>query len=144
MSLEFLAKGFEAYGKRIPADEIEEAVNRLDGIVGWLVLYGHESLSGHANIQSIINQAVKMVGAEDSKIIAKSKHYRFILKALSAGERKWKNIYDFVELNEGHVSESVFNDSLTYLRKYGMVIKNAQDETYYIPDPITIEYARKL
>ena len=148
LSLEFLAKGFEAYNKKIPSDEIEEAVNRLDGIVGWLVLYGHEALTsktGHAtNIRSIINQAVKMVGAEASKIIAKSKHYRFILKALSVGDRKWKDIYDFVELNEGHVSESVFNDSLTYLTKYGMLVKNAKDETYSIPDPVTVEYAKKL
>lgn len=54
------------------------------------------------------------------------------------------NIYDFVELNEGHVSESVFNDSLTYLTKYGLVIKNANSDTYAIPDPITAEYAKKL
>ncbi len=147
LSLEFLTKGFEAYGKKITENDIEQVVNKLDGIVGWLVLYGYEAVSskvGRPDLQTIINQAIKMVEAETSKIIARSKHYRFILKALSTDDRKWKNIYDFVRLNEGHVSESTFNDSLTYLTKYGMVIKNTQDETYAIPDPITVEYAKNL
>lgn len=152
LSLEFLTNGFKAYNKKIPSTDLEQAVSKLDGIVGWLVLYGHEAISsgkrGHASspqsLQSIVNQAVKMVEAESSKIIMKSKHYRYILKALIGGEMRWKNIYDFVELNEGHVSESVFNDSLTYLTKYGMVIKNKETDTYVIPDPITVEYAKKL
>ena len=147
LSLQFLEKGFEAYKKRVPVNVIEEVVNRLDGIVGWLVLYGHEAVSrkeGSPSIQTIVNQAIKIVEVETSKIIAKSKHYRYILKALSSGAKRWKNIYDFVELNEGHVSESVFNDSLTYLTKYGTVTKNIADGTYSIPDPIITEFSKKL
>jgi AAA+ ATPase superfamily predicted ATPase len=145
-SLEFLKKGFEAYKKKISSTQLEEVVSRLDGIVGWLVLYGHEAISGRKppSLQSIVNQAVKMVERESSKIISKSKHYRYILKALAGGEMRWKNIYEFVELNEGHLSESPFNDSLTYLTKYGLVAKNTETDAYYIPDPITVEYAKRL
>ncbi|MFI5420350.1 MAG: ATP-binding protein [Nitrososphaerales archaeon] len=148
LSLEFLKKGFEAYKKKIPESELEDAVNKLDGIVGWLVLYGHEALSSRTTdsppIQSIVNQAIKIVESETSKILVRSKHYRFILKALASGPMKWKNIYDFVQLNEGHVSESVFNDSLTQLAKYGIVVKNTSEDTYAIPDPIMAEFAKKL
>jgi AAA+ ATPase superfamily predicted ATPase len=149
-SLEFLERGFEAYKKRVPASELEEAVNKLDGIVGWLVLYGHDMVSNRRNgsstknLQSIINQAVKMVEAETSKILAKSKHYRFILKALSSGPRKWTSILEFLELNGGHVSPSVFNDSLVYLVRYGLVVKNEKEDLYEIPDPITAQFAKKL
>ena len=148
LSFEFLSRGFKLHKKKIADSEIEEAVRRLDGIVGWLVLYGHETVSNGKrranNIENIVNQAVKIVESETSKIIARSKHYRFILRALSAGALTWKNIYDYVERSEAHVSESVFNDSLTYLMKYSIVAKNAAENTYTIPDPIIVEYAKKL
>ncbi|HKW04016.1 MAG TPA: hypothetical protein VJN71_01835 [Nitrososphaerales archaeon] len=57
--------------------------------------------------------------------------------------RRWKGIYDFVILNDGHVSESTFNDSLSYL-KYGMVGKNREDDMYEILDPMISEYVKKL
>jgi AAA+ ATPase superfamily predicted ATPase len=148
LSLEFLTRGFEAYKKKVQSADLEQALNKLDGIVGWLVLYGHEVVNARKppSLQGIVDQAVKMVEAESSKIIAKSKHYRYILKALaeSGSEMRWKNIYDFVELKEGHVSENAFNDALMYLTKYGIVKKNLQTDAYAISDPIIVEYARKL
>lgn len=150
LSIRFFQEGFAAYRKRIPESTIEQAVDKLDGIVGWLVLYGHDvvstnSHSGRApDIDEVVSQATKVVQSETSKILARSRHYKYILKALSAGPLRWRGIYDFVEVNEGHVSASVFTDSLTYLLKYGLVAKDRQENVYKIPDPIMAEFARTL
>ena len=40
-SLEFLQKGFKEYGRRIDESALREIVSNLDGIPGWLTLYGN-------------------------------------------------------------------------------------------------------
>ncbi len=41
LSIQFLITGFRQYGVEVSMGEILEAVNRLDGIVGWLTYYGN-------------------------------------------------------------------------------------------------------
>jgi len=43
-SRDFLIKGFEQVGLAPPEELIEDAVEKLDGIVGWLVLFGRRAL----------------------------------------------------------------------------------------------------
>ncbi|MEM0313817.1 MAG: ATP-binding protein, partial [Candidatus Bathyarchaeia archaeon] len=40
---EFLRKGFQEYREPIKEAEINEAVEKLDGIPGWLTLYGNNA-----------------------------------------------------------------------------------------------------
>ncbi|CUX77151.1 hypothetical protein [Thermococcus chitonophagus] len=40
-SYDSLRKGFEELNLEVPEEEIREAVEELDGIVGWLTLYGY-------------------------------------------------------------------------------------------------------
>ena len=39
-SIEFLTKGFEQLGIKPQMDVIEEAVNRLNGVIGWITYFG--------------------------------------------------------------------------------------------------------
>ncbi len=40
-SREFLKRGFNELGMNIANHEIDEVINKLDGIPGWLTLYGY-------------------------------------------------------------------------------------------------------
>ena len=39
-SMQYLSEGFAEVGMSVPDEEIEEAIEVLDGIVGWLREYG--------------------------------------------------------------------------------------------------------
>lgn len=137
-SLEFLQKGFEACGKK-PIN-IEETVEKLDGIVGWLVYYGYMCLNQEANLAQAVDSAVNLELEELSKL--RGKYYRLILKAVTVGANSWSEIYRYVKANSVALSDASFNEALTRLVKYSLLEK--KDDTYVIPDPITAEAARRF
>ncbi len=137
-SLEFLRRGFEACGAE-PLN-IEEAVQRLDGIVGWLVYYGYMCLNEDADLARVVDSAVNLELKELSKL--RGKYYRLILKAVTLGANTWSEIYRYVKANTEVLSDASFNEALGRLVKYSVLEK--KDEEYMIPDPITNEAARRL
>lgn len=137
-SLEFLRRGFKACGKE-PVN-IEEAVQRLDGIVGWLVYYGYMCLNEDANLARVVDSAVNLELEELSKL--KGKYYRLILKAVTLGANTWSEIYRYVKANSVALSDASFNEALGRLIKYSILEKKG--EGYMIPDPITNEAAKRL
>lgn len=137
-SLEFLRRGFKACGKE-PVN-IEEAVQRLDGIVGWLVYYGYMCLIEDANLARVVDSAVNLELEELSKL--KGKYYRLILKAVTLGANTWSEFYRYVKANSVALSDASFNEALGRLIKYSILEKKGEE--YMIPDPITNEAAKRL
>lgn len=89
-SVNFLVEGFKQIGIKPNKDEIEGAVNVLDGLVGYLVLYGH-TVRQKRNFKEALEETLKiaeqLIAQELDELFAKSENYRLVLKAVAY---KWK------------------------------------------------------
>ncbi|WP_456365930.1 AAA family ATPase [Thermococcus sp.] len=145
-SMDFLTRGFEEAGIEPGEEEIEEAVERLDGIVGWLTMYGY--LRGvrklpHAHaMDELFNMAEKLIREELSSLIQNSRRYGVILKAVAMGNVRWSTIKEYVEFKMGPINDAKFSILLKNLLKYGYLEKRGNE--YAIPDPVVKEVVRNL
>ncbi|WP_297505143.1 ATP-binding protein, partial [Thermococcus sp.] len=80
-SLDFLRKGFEQASVDAPDDVLEKAIDKLDGIVGWLVKFGVISLR-----EGVREEVVSKVLEEASKL-ALTELERFLEKRPLARKR---------------------------------------------------------
>ena len=145
-SLSFLRAGFKEAGKRAKRSELEDAVEKLDGIVGWLSLYGYlrvsQSLTHKEALDEVFKEANKAIGSEMLKLFAYSPRYRVILKSIALGYERWSEIKDYVTLKLGYINDSNFSNLLENLVKYGYVEK--KNGRYKIADPVLAKVFREL
>ncbi len=147
-ALGFLEAGFRQLGLQVEGSELGEAVDRLDGIVGWLTLYGYkrgvEKMPHREALQKVFEEGSRMVLAELSRVIEHSKaRYTAILKAVAQGATRWKDIKIHVEARTGtSIDNRRFTDLLKTLIKYGYLAK--QNDEYTIPDPIVRHALKRL
>ncbi|AEC52518.1 hypothetical protein PNA2_1603 [Pyrococcus sp. NA2] len=146
LSAEFLRKGFEEVGANINEREIEDAIRELDGIVGWLALYGYVRVTkklGHKEaIGEVLKEAKSLVKSELAKLFAYSPRYKVILKAISLGYSRWRDIKDYLTLKLGYINDSNFSSLLENLVKSGYVEK--RNGRYRISDPVLEKIFREL
>jgi hypothetical protein len=140
----FLSKGFEELGKKIDKSEVALAVDRVDGIVGWLTYYGYYRGvrgMGHKDaLEKVFDEGSKIAIKEIDALVAKSrKRYLSVLARIAEGKSAWAEIKRAVVANSGAISDTRLNALLQSLIKFG-VIEKTQGDTYIIIDPI-ISYA---
>ncbi len=139
-SREFLEKGFDELAMNIPVYEIDEVINKLDGIPGWLTLYGYyrgvQKLDHRKALEKVFEIGSKLVMEELEKIIAPSRRrYLAILEAIIHGATRWTQIKTYVEYRtRSHIADKNFTELLKKLVKYGVIEK--QEEQYKITDPL--------
>jgi len=137
-SVDFLESGFAEIGMDVPREEIEGAVDELDGIVGWLTLYGYNRYLGlpHGTaLKSLKEDARRLILAEFSKLTSLSHRYELAMRAVANGKRRWKEIKETVELLEGkRIDDKNFSNVLNNLVRYGYLEKTVNG--YLIPDPL--------
>jgi AAA+ ATPase superfamily predicted ATPase len=139
-SLEFLEKGFEEVGVRVPREVLDQAVRELDGIPGWLTFFGSSYLAGKRDLDAIKRAAIQLA-LEELKNLVKERSPRFptVLKGIAEGRRSWTEIKRFVEEREGRtVSSSVLQNVLEALEKMSLV------KDYAFLDPIYEEASKLL
>lgn len=140
LSIKFLRKGFEE-NKLTPEDEIiNEAVERLDGIPGWLTLYGNNiavrKLPHRKALEETISEGIKIVKDELGHFLEgrDKQAYLAALKATATSAR-WSEIKGAVEI----VKASAVNDATIYRiienLKAAMLIEE-KDKTYRTNDPM--------
>jgi Predicted ATPase (AAA+ superfamily) len=127
-SMEFLKRGFAEAGINVPEPELKEIISELDGIPGWLTLYGYYrtviNLNHKETLNSIIEEGSAIVLSELRKIIENSwARYVVILKAIASGLKRWKDIKAYVELRIGSIPDNRFDGLLEKMVKYGYVKK---------------------
>lgn len=147
-SIGFLRKGFTEANMNIEEGEIEDAVNKYDGIVGWLSLYGYYRVTygiGHKEAVSKVEaEAEELVAKELEELIKYSpKRYIAILWAITLGLKTWSTIKHFAEGVVGTIPDNRFDNLLRNLVKYGFVEKTENLE-YKITDPLTTKAIEKL
>ncbi|ALM76598.1 AAA family ATPase [Thermococcus barophilus] len=146
LSEEFLRRGFEEAGFSVREEEIEDAVEELDGIVGWLSLYGYiratRKLNHEKALEEVLKEAKSVINTEISRLFAYSPRYRIILKAVALGYSRWSDIKDYLTLKLGYINDSNFSILIENLVKYGYVEK--KEGRYTIPDPVLAKVFREI
>ncbi|RLF90555.1 ATP-binding protein [Thermococci archaeon] len=136
-SYDFLRRGFEELNLEVPEEEIREAVEELDGIVGWLTLYGYNRYLGYSHLKALEKlkeDAKRLINLEFSKLKKLSKKYELIMKIVARGTHRWSEIKEKLELMSGKINDKRFSDLLKNLVRYGYLEK--RDGGYFIPDPL--------
>ncbi len=142
-SITYLMEGFREYNMRPPQSILEEVVDNLGGIPGWLTMYGYYAVENKEYnkdlIKRVLETASKTVIREyenflQTRLIA-AKRYTLILKAVAQGYSEWSKIKRYLEVEEGRkISDSIFSQLLRNLVDAGFLEKTSQG--YQIPDPI--------
>jgi len=143
-AVEFLKMGFEQVNIKVSEDEIQEAVSKLDGIIGWLTFYGHLRTKGDPYaLEKAVENGSKMVAEEFNQFLSgrqiARKRYIEVVKTLikpSTWSEVKRSLRGFANVNDKQVSN--YLKELTY---YGFVEK--KDDLYSISDPLLIEAIRR-
>ncbi len=138
-SLNFLRQGFRELNLKPDMNELKEAVEAFDGLVGWLTYYGYyravRKLSHKEATSKVFEEGSRLVLEELMKAIAPSrKRYSAILKAIAHGATSWSDIKAYTIAKTGPITDKRFTELLKNLVKYGYLLKD--DNRYKIPDPI--------
>jgi AAA+ ATPase superfamily predicted ATPase len=146
-SVSFLSKGFEEYGIKIDKTELDDAVDKINGIIGWLTYYGHyrsiKKLNHKKAIEMVFNDGSKIMARELEQLIARSrKRYVVVLQAIAKDINRWSDIKTYVTIKVGKISDTILNSLLQDLVKFGIIEK--EQETYKIIDPIILYTVKKL
>lgn len=140
-SKEFLRKGFVQLNKSVNEETLEKVVNELDGIIGWLTLFGNNTNQTKEEIalKETVNQGKQLVYSEfetflGSRISAKLR-YTALIKIISLDETSWSNLKTRLqlELNQ-EISDPQFTNYLDSLMSYGFIV-NIEGK-YSISDPL--------
>jgi len=139
-SIDFLKKGFAEARVFAREEEIEDAINIFNGIVGWLTLYGYYrvtyGLSHDEALKHVEKEAVPLLVSELEKLVNYSpRRYVAVLHAISLGLKFWKEIKRFTEGIVGYVPDNRFNSILQNLVKYGFV-ERTENGKYRPIDPL--------
>jgi len=137
-SLEFLRRGFREASLKVDEELIRNAVEKLDGILGWLTYFGWSVCQGEQAIEKILDKAAVQEVAELQRFLTKSRaerRYKVILRTIAERPSTWSMIKRALEAEEGiEVDDSNFTELLERLIKMGVVEK--EDSLYKIVDPI--------
>lgn len=139
---DFLVQGFKQAKLKIDERLLDRAVERLDGVTGWLTTFGAVCL------KEGVSEAALDHSVESGKAVAKRefdnflvgreagrRRYLRIARHLARGASSWSGIKGALEAQEGRaINDRNFGDLLTTLVKAGFVEKKG--EAYKLTDPI--------
>lgn len=136
---EFLMKGFEQEGVKMPQEVIEEALKRFDGIIGWLTYFGYASTRTREPIEGIFERASRLAAEEVSNALkiygVAEPRYKEALKVVSnLGNARWIEIKRGIESRLGRIPNNTLSTIIGNLVDQGLIEKI--DETYRPCDPI--------
>ncbi|GAB6101078.1 ATP-binding protein [Thermococcus atlanticus] len=133
----FLRAGFKEVGVVVLEEDIEKAVSILDGIPGWLVLFGARYLETHdfqRAMESTLNIAKGLLLGELSELERRSRRYIGILRAIALGYNRWSLIRDYLELKKMRTPEPRLHELLKNLKKMGWI--EEENGEYRLTDPL--------
>ena len=125
----FLTLGFQQIEVNASSDVICYAVRNLDGVAGWLTLFGARCRDKHSCsmeiVDEVVSEAGKLAREEALKLAIMSRRYGVILNFLAnVGSASWSQIKDVIEVKEKRsVTNSAVSNLLSTLVKMGLVKK---------------------
>ena len=149
-SLEFLREGFRQAGIDPPQSVLEEAVDRLDGVVGWLTYFGALSIRegvSRRTLEKVVEIGSKLVRQELENFLSTRsestrKRYLLILERIAEYPASWSEIKRHLEAKgEYYISDSNLSLLLRQLIDAGFLTKTNGE--YSITDPLLTYAIRK-
>jgi AAA+ ATPase superfamily predicted ATPase len=147
MAKEFLLSGFKQIKLEPSSEVLEYAVKRLDGVPGWLTLFGVRCRDRNVCLRELVDEvafeAGKLAREEVLKIVALSRRYGVILNFLAkVGEASWSQVKSVIETREARsVTNHAVSTLLRNLVNMGIILKI--DSKYAISDSLLIEGTRE-
>jgi len=142
-SMEFLKRGFAENEIKISEDEASRVVEKLDGIVGYLTMFGYSAITEdnfdlQSNLIRTSEMAGKIVKKEINALIAKSPNYGYVLNAIAYGMDRYSKVKKYVENNFAEISDTTLSKILLTLKKQSFINFKyyKSHKFYYFPDPI--------
>lgn len=128
--------------KRVEDELINDAVQKLDGITGWLTVFGATCFKRGVPagvIRSVMDEGSKLARREFENFLkgreVARKRYEGIIRHLAKGPSTWSGIKSYLEVKEGRkLNDRKVNELIDALVKGGFV--ESTDERYTISDPI--------
>ncbi len=145
-SIDFLERGFAELGVDWPRENVEEAVDKLDGIPGWLTAYGYYAytLGSHEKaLARVLEEGVATARRELERFLSNRApartRYLAILRCLRLRPMRWSELKRCMELEVGRrLNNAQFTRYLRELQDYSIVEKTVEGE-YRIADPLMAE-----
>ncbi|MEW6328524.1 MAG: ATP-binding protein [Candidatus Micrarchaeota archaeon] len=137
-SMEFLRKGFEQIDVKIRDEEIEGAITELDGLAGWLTLYGYERgiMKNKNALEKTAETAARIAASELLHFLKKTRNRKLYLAILrNAKGTSWNELRNTTGRELGaRLNPNLFTFALTKLMTYSFIEK--RDDKYYLSDPL--------
>lgn len=135
-SVDFLMEGFREVGEKINFD-VEEIVREIDGIVGYLVLFGVKYLEKKDKdeaLKEVFHSVKALFEKEMEELRKRSERYPFILKQIARGINTWSALKNIFLAKGDFISDSRLYSLLETLEKMSFVEKTQSE--YRIVDPV--------
>ncbi len=141
-SVLFLQAGLRQLRRRCDTEQLASVVRRLDGIPGWLTLFGW-----HVSKGSSFEEAVEKVFADGSALVRSEvekffsvrkearKRYLLVLSFVAREPASWIEVKEYLERKEKKsINDKQVAKYLESLADYGFIAK--KDGKYQLPDPV--------
>jgi len=136
----FLRKGFEEYHVTIKENLLAEAAERLDGIPGWLTLYGNNvavrKLPHHEALEETVSEGVKIVKGELEHFLeGRDRIAHLAALKVAAIPGRWGEIKGAIETVKGYA----VNDATVYAileRLKAAMLVYEEGGVYRVNDPM--------
>lgn len=144
LSSEFLKAGFKQYKVNITKEDITEAINEFDGVIGWHTYYGYlrcaESLNHHLALIKVAEIGSKTTFEEFERFLGSKKNrdkYLLILQKIIFERNTWSMLKVAITSKLRPISDTQMNRLLKDLTYHGFVEKS--NGKYVITDPLLIK-----
>jgi len=137
---DFLKKGFQEYHEPITEDWINKAVEKLDGIPGWLTLYGNNAavrrLPHEKALQETIAEGTKIVKDELEHFLQGRDRTTYITTLkVAATSARWKEIKNAIETRKGSsVNAATLQNVIENLK--ASMLMDEHEGVYTVKDPM--------
>lgn len=137
-AMDFLRIGFSQVNMAIDDTLLERAVDELDGVVGWLTLFGYEHYRRGKTLDNVVEEAAQLAAVEVNHALevhgAARPRFVAVLEAIMLGNSTWSSIRRYVNAKLGPINDTALASILRNLVDMGLVGK-VNDE-YFINDPM--------
>ncbi|WP_448521501.1 AAA family ATPase [Pseudothermotoga sp.] len=140
-SLNFLVLGSKQAALNPDVEKFRKVVDVLDGLVGYLTLYGFTLLqTGDYDraFAETLEIAEKMVESELNELFRKSPNYRIVLEAVAHRMDTYSKIKKYFLMNSISINDTTLPKLIKSLVKYSYLEERIENgsKRYVIPDPI--------
>jgi AAA+ ATPase superfamily predicted ATPase len=136
---EFLLRGFEQEKITVNEKVIEDALEKLDGVIGWLAYFGYSLATGGLSVEKIYERASKLAVDELKKALklyaSAERRYSEALRIVATlSSASWSEIKRGIEAKLGKITDSTLANILRNLTDAGFVKKDGNE--YKVADPV--------